>query len=98
MLLKDIEQYGKTAQGQAELLKYMSGKPLTRKEAIVAKCYECNLGYVDGKVYCRVKTCPLHPYMPYNKAKAKVFMSEEEKTQRMKGLNAWKDKQAPESP
>ena len=54
------------AQGKRELLKYLEGERLTRKETMLAKCYECCNGYVDGKVDCRVESCPLYPYMPFN--------------------------------
>ncbi|MBN2180139.1 MAG: hypothetical protein JW743_12025 [Deltaproteobacteria bacterium] len=61
----DIEKYGITASGKRELLKYLSGERLTRKEAMLAKCYECMNGYTDGKVDCQVESCPLYPYMPF---------------------------------
>jgi len=72
MNIKDICTYGVTAQGRAELIKFYKSENLTRKEAILAKCYECNNGYVDGKMDCKVFSCPLYGYMPYNPNKDAV--------------------------
>ena len=58
-------KYGLKAAGYKELKKYMSGKKLTRKEAILAKCYDCCGGYVDGRFDCECSDCPLYDYMPY---------------------------------
>lgn len=69
----DIKRYGKTAQGRREILKYLQGKRLTRKQAILAHCYGCMGFYVDGKVDCRMPRCPLHPFMAFktNESKSK---------------------------
>lgn len=56
---------GKRARGRKELLRAMNGFRLTRGEAILAKCYECMNGYIDGTFDCGITDCPLHPYMPY---------------------------------
>ena len=40
MKYEDVEKYGVTAQGKQELLKNYSGGRLTRKEAMLAKCYD----------------------------------------------------------
>ena len=66
MKYEDVEKYGLTAQGKRELLKYLEGGRLTRKEAMLSKCYECCNGYADGKVDCGVESCPLYPYMPFS--------------------------------
>lgn len=55
----------KKAIGRAELERHLSGKRLTQRGAIKAKCYDCMGCYVDGKVDCLNKGCSLHPYMPY---------------------------------
>ena len=65
MIYEDVEKYGATAQGKKELIKYLEGGRLTRKEAMLAKCFECCLGYADGKTDCRVPSCPLYPFMPF---------------------------------
>jgi len=44
-----------------------AAKPLTRKEAMLAHCYECMGGYDEGKQDCLGKSCPLYRYYPYKK-------------------------------
>ena len=70
--LEDVDRYGKRCRGKAELMKYLEGKPLTTKQSIAAKCYDC-MGYgetdVNGSRDCTVSDCALYPYMPYNKGK-----------------------------
>jgi len=66
MKAEEIEKYGIRAKGQAELIKFAQGNELTRGEAMLAKCYECNGGYTDGAKDCKAKVCPLYGYMPYN--------------------------------
>lgn len=63
--MQDIKQYGKTAQGRKELLKHLSGKKLTFKQAIYARCFDCVGYYADGKIDCDMPECPLYPFMPY---------------------------------
>ena len=59
--------YGIQAQGKNQLKKHLDGKTLTRGQALLAKCYECMSGYVDGRVDCEIPDCPLYQYMPYKK-------------------------------
>jgi hypothetical protein len=67
----NIRKHGKTAKGQKEISKHLTGQKLTFKQAIYAKCYEC-LGYMaDGKQDCKMPACPLHPFMPYNENREK---------------------------
>ena len=40
--IADIEKYGKVARGKKELIKFLEGKRLTLKQAILAKCYDCH--------------------------------------------------------
>jgi len=54
---------GKT-KGQSEYKKFEEGKPLTRKEAILAQCYICN-GEEEGAEDCKGISCPLYDYFPY---------------------------------
>jgi hypothetical protein len=63
--IEEIETIGKVARGQKELLKHMNGEKLTFRQAIIANCYDCMGYYVDGKVYCEIKNCPLSPFMPF---------------------------------
>jgi hypothetical protein len=60
-------RHGVTAKGRKELKKYLEGKKITYKEAVLGKCYECNLGYSDGKYSCEIPDCPLFTFMPYRK-------------------------------
>jgi hypothetical protein len=69
--IKNIRQYGKTARGQKELLKHLSGQRLTLKQAVYAKCYDCAGFYADGKVDCNMPHCSLHPFMAYNQNRVK---------------------------
>jgi hypothetical protein len=52
-------------QGGNEYKKFLNGKKLTRKEAMLAHCYECMGGYEDGKQDCLGKSCPIYQYYPY---------------------------------
>jgi hypothetical protein len=61
----EIQKYGKSAQGRKELIKFLKGGKLTRKQAMLAKCYECSGYYADGKRACTVADCPMIGYMPY---------------------------------
>lgn len=69
--LKNIRQYGKTARGQKELLKHLSGERLTFKQAVYAKCYDCMNYFSDGKVDCECPACSLYPFMTYNQNRVK---------------------------
>ena len=39
-------------------------KPLTRKEAILAHCFDCMGFYEDGYTDCKNLTCMLYDWMP----------------------------------
>jgi hypothetical protein len=69
--IKNIRQYGKTARGKNELLKYLSGQRLTLKQAVYAHCYDCMGFYADGKLDCDMPYCSLHPFMTYNQNRVK---------------------------
>lgn len=69
--IKNIRKYGKTARGQKEILKHLSGQRLTLKQAVHARCYDCAGFYADGKVDCNMPHCSLHPFMAYNKSRVK---------------------------
>lgn len=51
--------------GRTQYLRYLQGEKLTYKEALLAKCYDCDGGHSDGRYDCEVLTCPLRMYMPY---------------------------------
>ncbi len=59
------EELGIRARGRKELYRYMNGEKLTYKEGVLAKCFECMAGYVDGTQDCQIEGCPLYPNMPY---------------------------------
>jgi hypothetical protein len=59
------EQLFPKAIGCGELKKHYKGKILTQRKAILAKCYDCMGCYIDGKIDCKVITCPLYRWMPY---------------------------------
>jgi len=69
--IKSVRKYGKTARGQRELIKHLSGDRLTMLQAIHAKCCDCMGFYADGKVDCGLKHCSLHPFMAYNENREK---------------------------
>ena len=50
--------------------RHLNGVKLGRKDAILAKCYECMGGYDCGKVDCKAITCPLYDYYPYKRDKS----------------------------
>lgn len=62
--MKDMPQ----AAGNTFYEMQRKGKILTRKQAMLAKCADCMGHYVDGRVDCRVTTCPLFPFRPYKDA------------------------------
>jgi hypothetical protein len=52
--------------GKNDLLRHLEGgKPLTMRQAIQAKCYDCCGGYPEGAEDCRIEICPLHDFMPF---------------------------------
>jgi hypothetical protein len=51
--------------GKNQYQDFLEGKHLTRKEAMLAKCYECMGFFEDGKQDCLGKSCPLYRYYPY---------------------------------
>ena len=54
---------GKSKIGKVQLLKHLNGVRLTQREAIKAKCYDCD-GMGDSGC-CDMTTCSLFPYSPY---------------------------------
>lgn len=54
---------GNRGAGQSDLIKHLNGKRITQRQAIRAKCYECN-GMGEMKT-CDIDTCSLYPYSPF---------------------------------
>ena len=50
--------------GQVEYEKFKRGERLTRRESMVAHCYQCN-GFESSNEDCKGKSCPLYEYSPY---------------------------------
>jgi len=50
--------------GQKEYRKYKDGQRLTRKQAILAQCYDCN-GGDESNADCQGYSCPLYQYHPH---------------------------------
>lgn len=69
--INNIRLNGKTARGQKEILKHLSGQRLTLKQAVLAHCYDCSGFFADGKVDCECPACSLHPFMAYNQNRLK---------------------------
>ena len=65
--LESVKKHGISAEGRRELLKYLKGKDLLMKQAILARCYDCMSYYADGIADCKTPECPLYLYMPYRK-------------------------------
>jgi hypothetical protein len=50
--------------GQLQYEKFKKGSRLTRREAILANCYQCN-GLEQSNIDCVAKQCPLYQYHPH---------------------------------
>lgn len=50
--------------GAIQYEKFKAGKWLTRKEALLAQCYECNGFEAED---CQGDSCPLYGWSPYRK-------------------------------
>ncbi len=53
-----------SVKGASEFQKFEKGKPLTRKQALLAQCYVCN-GF--EREDCLGVSCPLYQWSPWNK-------------------------------
>ena len=55
--------------GEGAHRKWKRGEKLTRGEAILAQCYDCNDGHREGPLSnskdCLGQSCALYQYMPY---------------------------------
>jgi hypothetical protein len=68
--------------GALEYQKFKSGKPLTRKQALLAQCYECN-GYEAED--CLGVSCPLYRWSPYRKVSSLITLGLEKPISQRKG-------------
>jgi len=49
--------------GAREYAKFKAGGKLTRKEAMLAQCYQCN-GLQESRADCQGVSCPLYQFRP----------------------------------
>lgn len=63
--------------GKLEYKKFKRGESLTRREAILAMCYECN-GLEESNEDCQSKgRCPLYQYHSYRAREKKKLTQKE---------------------
>lgn len=55
--------------GRKHMLRFIKGESITRSQAMKAKCFECCNGFIDGRVDCGIRDCPIYPWMPYRTEK-----------------------------
>ena len=68
---------GKRRAGQLDLIKHLKGKKIGRKQAIRAKCYDCN-GMGESDI-CDIDTCSLFPYSQFKPSGKKRHQEEEDR-------------------
>jgi hypothetical protein len=61
-ILESVKSGTKRA-GKTDLFNYLNGKRLTQRQAIRAKCYDCDGMGDTGD--CDIKDCSLYPYSPF---------------------------------
>jgi hypothetical protein len=54
---------GSGRKGQTNLIKYLEGGRLTQRQAIQAKCYDCN--GMGESAECSTESCALWPYSQF---------------------------------
>ena len=62
--------------GKLQHKKWQEGKSLTRKEAMLAMCYECNGLEDSNEDCCGEESCPMYQYAPYKGKKSKLKAEE----------------------
>ena len=62
--IESITNIGIKARGQKELISHLTGRKISLKASVLAKCYECMGYYADGRTDCEGSDCPLYPYNP----------------------------------
>jgi hypothetical protein len=63
-LIAEVEGWPRRV-GKNEYLAYLCGEYLSAKKRILAECFRCSNGYIDGTFDCENPDCPLHRVMPY---------------------------------
>ena len=74
---------GKNRSGKSYLISHLTGKRLTQRQAIKAKCYECN-GMGDQND-CDMEDCPLYPYSLWGLKRRKVAQLNKGEVKQAKG-------------
>lgn len=64
---REINMHGVSSTGRTQYLKYLSGKKIGLKGAVLSKCFDCMGYYIDGRNDCGMSECALYPWMPYRK-------------------------------
>lgn len=80
---KDVEN-SPNSRGRTLYLKYLNGEQLTASQSIIAGCFCCMNGHIDGRLDCEIPQCPMYSWMPYRKKeiaprKKKVITEEHKK-------------------
>lgn len=65
----EVTMKGKKSGGMTNYLKYLSGRKIGLKGAVLAKCFDCCGFYADGRMDCKIQDCPLYPWQPYRESK-----------------------------
>ena len=96
--IREVVKDGKHVQGKNEYLKFLKGEQITRREAMLAKCYECTCYYDGTERDCLIPDCPLYPYNPYASGERKMQVrkrqfSAEQKEQLRERMKAMRESQ-----
>lgn len=62
-----VESYGEIIKSSNISEETKNKRKTSLKAAVIAKCYDCNAGYHDGRKDCEMVYCPLYSWMPYRK-------------------------------
>jgi hypothetical protein len=62
-----LARLGRSRVGRAELIRYLEGEELSRREAVKARCYFCYITEMGEAEECEQRTCPLFPYSQFQR-------------------------------
>ncbi len=85
MTILESAKSGKSRKGKTDYLNYLKGKILTQRQAIRAKCFDCDGMGETSK--CSIETCALLPFSPYN-ITGKHFPKKKVSRVKKSGINA----------
>lgn len=69
----EVLKHGTKSQGMTNYLKYLNGKKIGLKGAVLAKCFDCMGYFADGRSNCGMEECSLYPWMPYKHGKEEAL-------------------------